>query len=126
MIAGIGVDMIPIRRIERLRRRRGARALERIFAPVELDYCMALAHPAPSLAVRFAAKEAFFKAMGTGWPRGGRWTEVCVERSSDSGRPSLTLHGSAARLAQDRGITGVHLSLSHTRDMGAAFVVLET
>lgn len=124
MIVGIGVDMAPIGRVWDLLERRGEHALAKLFTPAERARCHASKHPPESFAARFAAKEAFFKALGTGWGRGGRWTEVEVV-SAPSGAPSLRLSGAAAALAAEKGVARVHLSLTHTGDTAAAFVVLE-
>jgi holo-[acyl-carrier protein] synthase len=90
-----------------------------------MEYCLSHMVPAHSLAARFAAKEAFFKAIGTGYGRGIAWTELEVTRL-ESGKPELRLLGAAELDAQRRGIRRIHLTLSHTADMAAAFVVLES
>lgn len=125
MILGTGVDLASVPRIARFLERHGDRGLHRLFTAGELDYCLGLALPAPSLAARFAAKEAFFKALGTGYGRGGRWTDVEVVRSP-SGKPRLRLHGRAARMARRRDVSRIHLSLSHTTEMAVAWILLET
>lgn len=125
MIAGIGTDLVSIARVADLLARRGDAALRRFFTPAEVARCMGARAPHESFAARFAAKEAFFKAMGTGWGLGGRWTEVEVV-SAPSGAPSIRLSGRAAELAAERGIGRVHLSLTHSDEVAAAFVVLES
>ena len=125
MIAGVGIDMVPIERLWTLLARRGDRGMRRLFTPAESARCRASRHPPESFAARFAAKEAFFKALGTGWGRGGRWTDVEVV-SSPAGAPTIRLSGRAARIADERGIVRVHLSLTHSGDTAAAVVVLET
>lgn len=124
MIVGVGIDMVPIERVTGLLERRGERALRRLFTEAEARRCREGRHPPESFAARFAAKEAFFKALGTGWGRGGAWTEVEVV-SAPSGAPSLRLSGAARELAERRGVRAIHLSLTHTGDTAAAFVVLE-
>jgi holo-[acyl-carrier protein] synthase len=124
MIVGVGLDLVPIARLQALLRRRGERALRRLFTPAEAERCRLSKHPPESFAARFAAKEAFFKALGTGWGRGGEWTDVEVV-SAPSGAPSLRISGRAAALAAERGVARVHLSLTHTPDTAAAVVVLE-
>ncbi len=119
----VGVDLIEIERIRRaLDRYAGFR--ERCFTPGERAYCDSRPNPAQSYAGRFAAKEAFFKALGTGWGLGGRWTEVEVV-SAPSGAPSLRLTGRAAEAAAERGVSRIHLYITHTHETAAAFVVLE-
>ena len=124
MIVGTGMDLVSIERIRGFRERRGGRGLGRLFTAAEMGYCMTQADPAPSLAARFAAKEAFFKAVGLGWGIGGDWLEVEVCRA-EGGAPSLTVRGRAADAARDRGATRFHLSLTHTAEVAGAFVVLE-
>jgi holo-[acyl-carrier protein] synthase len=124
VIAGIGIDMVNIPRFRELMERRGQAAVARFYTVGEAERCGAAKSPAESFAARFAAKEAFFKALGTGWGLGGRWTEVEVV-SAPSGAPSLRLAGRAAEVAAERGIVRIHLSLTHTDDTAAAFVVLE-
>lgn len=124
MIVGIGIDLVQIGRVAELLERRGERALRRLFTPGEVERCRGGRSPRESFAARFAAKEAFFKALGTGWGRGGDWTEVEVV-SAPSGAPGLRLHGRAAARAAARGVSRLHLSLTHTGDLTGAYVVLE-
>jgi holo-[acyl-carrier protein] synthase len=124
MIVGTGIDIVEVARLARFQERHGERGLRRLFTPGELDYCLALARPAPSLAARFAAKEALFKALGTGVGPAGRWTDAEVLRAPN-GRPTLRLHGPAARFAEAEGVRHVHLSLSHTAELAIASVILE-
>ena len=124
MIAGIGIDLVNIPRFAELMERRGNAAVARFYTPGEAERCRGSKSPLESFAARFAAKEAFFKALGTGWGLGGRWTEVEVV-SAPSGAPSLRLSGRAAEIAAERGIERIHLSMTHTDDTAAAFVVLE-
>ena len=124
MVIGTGIDVVSVPRLTRLRDRHGERGLRRLFTAGELDYCMGLVQGDPSLAARFAAKEAFFKALGTGKGDGGLWTEVEVVRLR-TGAPTLQLHGRAAEGARVRGVQRLHLSLSHTESVAVAHVVLE-
>jgi holo-[acyl-carrier protein] synthase len=124
MIVGIGLDLVEVGRIAAFRERWGDRGLERLFTRGELRDCMDRAAPDPSLAARFAAKEAFFKALGTGYGRGGDWTDVEVRRDR-YGAPSLHLSGRAEAMARDLEVARVKVSLSHTAGMAAAQVLLE-
>ena len=124
MIAGIGIDLVDVPRFAELMERRGAAALRRFFTEGEAERCRQSRSAPESFAARFAAKEAFFKALGTGWGLGGRWTEVEVV-STASGAPSLCLSGRAAEVAAERGVRVVHVSLTHTDGTAGAFVVLE-
>jgi holo-[acyl-carrier protein] synthase len=124
MIVGVGVDLVRIDRVTGLLERHGDRARARLFTDAEARRCAEGRHPPESFAARFAAKEAFFKALGTGWGRGGAWTEVEVV-SAATGAPTIRLSGLAAAIAEQRGVRSIHLSLTHSDDTAAAFVVLE-
>lgn len=123
-VVGIGVDLADIDRIRDLFERRGETFLRRVFTPAEAAYARGQHDPAPSLAARFAAKEAVIKALGQGWPEGMRWTDLEVVREKGS-PPRLVLHGAAAEAAEKRGVRQTHLSLSHDRGTAVAMVVLE-
>jgi holo-[acyl-carrier protein] synthase len=124
MITGLGMDIVRIDRVWAVLERKGQRALTRLFTAAEAERCRCSKHPPESFAARFAAKEAFFKALGTGWGIGGAWTEVEVI-SAASGAPGLRLSGRAAELAARRGADRVHLTLTHSDDSAAAVVILE-
>ena len=119
---GVGVDAVDIERFRRsLARTPGMR--ERLFTKAELDYVEPKVDPVPSLAARFAAREAVMKALGLGLGAFG-FHEVWVEVES-SGAPRLVVTGRAAELAAERGVTSWHLSLSHDGDAAVAMVVAE-
>lgn len=124
MIVGMGLDLVSVERIRGFHARRGTRGLARLFTDAEAAYCLRQPDPAPSLAARFAAKEAFFKAVGLGWGTGGDWREVEVCRGA-RGEPSLDVRGRAAAAARARHATTFHVSLTHTDDVAAAVVMLE-
>ncbi|MEE3380688.1 MAG: holo-ACP synthase [Succiniclasticum sp.] len=120
MIIGIGCDLAETRRIAAALERPGF--AERIFTKEELALAED-AHRVEHLAARFAAKEAFLKALGTGL-REGRLTEIGVTKDS-LGKPELTVTGRFAELAAERGVRRFHVTLSHTKDTALAVVVLE-
>lgn len=124
MILGTGLDLVSVDRFEQFRSRHGERGLHRLFTSGELAYCLGRANATSSLAVRFAAKEAFFKALGTGMGPAGGWRDVEVVRLA-SGRPRLMLHGRAAQAAHEVQVKTIHLSLTHTDETAGAVVVLE-
>ena len=124
MIVGLGMDLVRIGRVWRMIERRPERALGRLFTEAEARRCAGSRHPAESYAARFAAKEAFFKAVGTGVGGGGEWTEVEVV-SLPTGAPTLRLTGRAAEVAAARGAIRIHLTLTHADDTAAAVVILE-
>jgi holo-[acyl-carrier protein] synthase len=124
MIIGIGMDVVEVQRIRELLRRHPDRGLRRLFTSAEVECCRASASPEQSYAARFAAKEALFKALGTGWSGGACWNEVEVRRERASA-PQLILHGTTRALAESLGVHRTHVSLSHTSEIAAAYVVLE-
>ncbi|HDZ91304.1 MAG: holo-ACP synthase [Deltaproteobacteria bacterium] len=124
MIYGTGVDLVSIVRMEGVIRRWGDRFLGRIFRPEEIRVCGARPLPHQAFALRFGAKEAFSKALGLGMRKGLRWRDIEVF-NNPAGKPGLRLHGRAAEICRDRGIDGVHLSLSDDGEYGVAMVVLE-
>jgi holo-[acyl-carrier protein] synthase len=124
MIAGSGIDVVEIGRIQHAMDRYGSRFLNRVYLDAEQAYCLRKRKSAESLAARFAAKEAAAKALGTGISYGVNWLEIEVVREP-SGRPSLRFHGRAAQIAVRLGIVRSALSLTHTAEIAMASVVLE-
>jgi holo-[acyl-carrier protein] synthase len=124
MVVGIGTDLIEIVRIQQSVARFGDRFLRRVFTPGEIDYCQRKKNAAESFAARFAAKEAGAKALGTGISQGIGWLELEVARQP-SGKPSLQLSGRAAQRARSLGVASVALSLTHSKDIALAVVVME-
>lgn len=122
MIAGTGIDVVSVDRIQQIVERQGDRFLRRVYTVREREAATgALRYQ--RLATRFAAKEAVLKALGTGL-RGGRLSEVEVV-TGEQERPSVVLHGLAAQTAAEMDIDQIHLSLSHTRSYGWAMAVAE-
>jgi len=124
VIYGVGSDLIEIPRVERVLARFGERFARRILCEPELRRFHAHAKPAAYLAKRFAAKEAFTKALGTGIHAPANWHGVWVVNLK-SGKPQLEFSAALARLLEDRGIRRSHLTLTDERDMAAATVILE-
>jgi holo-[acyl-carrier protein] synthase len=125
MVLGVGTDLMETKRIEVSIDRYGERFLERVFTPGEIAYCLRKKkNAAESFAARFAAKEAGAKALGTGISRGITWKELEVRRE-ENGRPTLHLSGRAAELAGAMGVRRMQLSLTHSRELAMAVVVVE-
>lgn len=122
MIIGVGTDIAEVPRI--------AKSIEnisfkkKVFSEREIIYCESKANKAESFAARFAAKEAFFKALGSGWRGGVAFNEVEIE-NDDLGKPSLIISGTTAEIIKDRNIKNIHVSLSHVKDLALATVILE-
>ena len=119
-IKGIGVDAVDIERF-RLSLARTPSMRDRLFTAEELAYVAPKVDPVPSLAARFAAREAVMKAMGLGLGAFG-FHDVWVSRA-ESGEPSLVVSGKALELAKERGVSTWHLSLTHTDLVAIAYVV---
>ena len=113
-----------IPRMETVLERWGERFVKRVFTEQEAEICRQRANPAASFALRFAAKEAFSKALGLGMRRGIRWRDIEVYHLP-GGRPTLKLRGKSSELCRGRGIARLHLSLSDEGSYGAAVVILE-
>ena len=124
MILGVGTDLCEIGRIERALERFGERFAKRILVTSELERFRRRRKPAAYLAKRFAAKEAFSKALGTGIHFPVNWHNVWVENDR-SGKPSLKFSKALAALLKRRGIDNVHVSLTDEIGMACAFVVIE-
>lgn len=122
MTKGIGVDAVDIERF-RISLTRTPSMRDRLFTAEELAYVAPKIDPVPSLAARFAAREATMKAMGLGLGAFG-FHDVWVDRV-ESGEPALAVRGRAAELAAERGITRWHLSLTHSALVAIAYVVAE-
>jgi holo-[acyl-carrier protein] synthase len=118
-----GIDIVDVKRIESMLGEHGDRFIERCFTPSERSYADAGGgRRAERYAVRFACKEAVFKALGTGWRTGISWRDVEVVREP-SGQPRLQLCGRCAELAQSSGVVHWHISLSHTDTLACASVI---
>jgi len=124
LIVGTGIDLAEVPRIRLAIERYGRRFIERIYTPGEIAYVERKANRFERYAARFAAKEAGMKAIGTGWRRGVTWQDFEV-KNLPGGRPTLLLHGVAAKVAATLGVKQISLSLTHTSEQGMAFVVLE-
>src|SRR4030067_2432200 len=110
MVYGIGVDIITIERFKKALERWGDRLCKRVFTPQELSICQNKAQPGRHLALRFAATEAFLKALGIGMFQGIGWKEIEIT-NDPSGRPHLVLSGKAEKSCQSKGIKEIFVSI---------------
>lgn len=124
MIVGIGVDIAEVARLERAIARHPERMIQRVFTEREQRECRDRHRPAMHYAARFAAKEAFLKAVGLGLRDGMRWRDVGVVHAP-TGKPSLELQGRAAERMHELGAEHALVSLTHTAEHACAVVVLE-
>jgi len=125
MIYGVGMDLIQVERIAQAWERWGSRFEEKIFSRAEVRCCRSRFNPASCLAMRFAAKEAFSKAVGLGL-RSDKllWRDIEVTHN-EQGKPSFVLLGTAAQIAQDLGLKASHLSMADEGGLAQAFVIVE-
>ena len=123
MVTGVGIDMIETQRVQaKISKESGFR--EMVFSENEINYCESKANKFEHYAARFAAKEAFFKALGTGWKNGTSFNEIEIT-NEDSGKPELVLLGETAKTIGPMSIGKISVSLSHLKDIAAAVVVIE-
>ena len=125
MIVGLGMDLIEIERVKQAHLKHGRRFIDRLFTLQEAKYCLKKKDPYPSLAGRFAAKEAVIKAFSHGFGGRWKWTQIEVVRQS-SGKPGLKLTGIMEKLRLQRKITNLQLTIAHSKKDATATVILET
>ncbi len=124
MIYGIGNDLVENERIEKIIRKWGEKFLSRVFTEKEIAYCGKHVQASLHYGARFAVKESFLKAIGTGMGRGVKLQEIEVVNEK-SGKPEIRLYGGALEQIRQEGIEKVHLSITHTKNYAAAIVILE-
>ena len=123
MIKGTGADIIEIERIRKAIEK-DSKFTDRIFSKDETGYCNSKLRKEIHFAGRFAAKEAFFKALGTGWRDGMKWTEINVINDT-LGKPCIRLEGITLDVFRKKGMRTINLSISHTKEFAVAFVIIE-
>ena len=124
MIFGTGIDIIDISRIKKAIDNNDG-FVKKVFTSSEVEYCNSKKKYAESFAARFAAKEAFLKAIGIGWRDGIGFSDVEV-CNNELGKPELVLHNLAHKFCEDNNIGNISVSLSHSKDLATAIVILET
>lgn len=123
MIKGVGIDIVEVERIQKsIEKEKGFREL--VFSPHEITYCEAKTNKYQHYAARFAAKEAFFKAIGTGWSNGTAFNEIEIY-NEPNGKPGIRLLEETAQTLQSFQQAQMHVSLSHTATIATVIVVVE-
>ena len=123
MIYGLGTDIIEVNRIKKnIEKVSGLKT--KLFTQSEIEYCEAKRHSAEHFAARFAAKEAFFKALGTGWRYGFAFKEIEI-LNNELGKPEITVSGKIKEYITENNISNIHISISHLKDIANAVVILE-
>jgi holo-[acyl-carrier protein] synthase len=123
MIKGTGVDIIEISRIKSAIERDN-KFINKIFTVNEIEYCESKAKKAQHYAARFASKEAFFKALGTGWRNGMSWTDIDINNDS-LGKPDIKLSGETLLFFNKLKLSSISLSISHSKKYAVGFVIIE-
>lgn len=121
-IYGIGTDIVECLRIRKMIERHGETFLRRVYTDREISYCHGRKRAMEHFAGRWAAKEAIFKSLGTGWQRGLSWTDVEI-RLDPQGRPSVFVCGAARELAATRNVANILISISHCRSYATAYAL---
>ncbi|NLI98587.1 holo-ACP synthase [bacterium] len=121
MIFGVGIDIIEVERIRKAHQRLGERFHKGVYTDRELEFCLRHEDPSERLAARWAAKEAVLKALGTGYSRGVKWTEVEII-DNELSRPTVKVYG---KVAEFMGRMKAHISISHLREYATAVAVIE-
>ena len=124
MIYGTGVDIVEIARFQSFLEKGNDLLFQRLFTPGEIEYCANKKLSAQHYALRFAAKESFLKALGTGLRDGLSWQDIEVV-NDPLGKPELRLQRRALEMFQEAGLSGCFLSMSHDAGCAIAMVVLE-
>ena len=124
MNVGSGVDLIDVIRFEREVARRGDALIEELFSGAERAWCGRRRRPAQGHAMLYAAKEALFKALGTGKVGRMAWHDVGLAWPEGDARPAMTLSGETAGVAEQLGLTVVHAAMTATREHAVAWVML--
>lgn len=123
MIYGVGIDLIEVERVaEKIGKKAGFREL--VFSQLEIDYCEARTNKYEHYAARFAAKEAFFKAIGTGWRNGTAFNEIEIT-NEENGKPNISFTGKTADAIATLKLGKIAVSLSHLKTMASAVVIIE-
>lgn len=124
MILGTGIDLCEVARVRAKVQAPAQEFVSAVFLPGEIDYCRSKRHPAEHFAARFAAKEAVVKALADSRGQGSFWQDIEIRNEQD-GRPVVRLHGRAHEMADRLKVRRIFLSMTHTRELAAATVVLE-
>ena len=122
-VLGVGTDLIEVERVRSSLEQHGDRFLEKVFTPVEREYCQGMADPAPHLAARFAAKEAIAKAFRTAIGAEFGWRDAGIE-NGPAGDPVVLLSDKGSALLAERGGREILVSLSHVSAMAIAMAVI--
>lgn len=119
----VGTDIVECATIEKLIKEHGDKFINRVFSPLEVEYCESKVNRLQCYSARYASKEATMKALGIGWNEGIQWNQIAIEKL-DSGKPILVLTGEALKQFEKAGFTNSSVSLSHTPLLAISNVIL--
>ena len=122
MIFGVGIDIIETYRIQKSVKNQNF--VKKVFHPEEVVICEKSSNAVQKYSARFAAKEAFMKALGTGWSKGIKFSEIVIT-NDENGKPIINTFGKTKDMLDEIGINKIHVSLSHIKDYANAMVILE-
>ena len=123
MIFGIGIDIIEVPRVDKISKK-DDKFVKKIFTQTEIDYCRKFRNGSQNFAGRFAVKEAFLKAMGTGWSNGLKFNEIETV-NYPLGKPEIVLYGKTKEIFNERNLKVSHVSIAHLKYYATAVVVIE-
>ncbi|PLX21890.1 MAG: ACP synthase [Salinivirgaceae bacterium] len=124
MILGIGTDIFEVARIKQAMEK-DPLFIKSVFTETEINYCHPRKRKEENYAARYAAKEALMKALGTGWRDGIKFTDIEIE-NNELGKPEISLTGIAKQIADKLEVSTIHLSISHTKEIANAFVIINS
>ena len=124
-VFGIGTDIVACARIARMLEKHDDLFIDRVFTPVEIEYCSKRKAAVQHFSGRWAAKEAILKAMGTGWAKGISWTDIEVHNEM-GGQPKVRLGGGAREVCEAKGIAEILISISHCSEYATAYATALT
>ena len=122
MVLGIGTDIFEVQRMKS-RLEQQPSFIDGIYSIAEIEYCNQFKNKEEHFAARYAAKEAFLKAIGTGWRNGIKFNEIEI-LNDKLGKPEIKLTGKAKEIVKNLNGNSVHISLSHTKDLAIAFIII--
>ena len=124
-VFGIGTDIVECDRIATMIDKHDKLFIDRVYTPTEIEYCSGRKSSVQHFAGRWAAKEAILKSLGTGWAKGISWTDIEVVNEM-GGRPKVRIGGGAREICEQKGITDVLISVSHTESYATAYATALT
>ena len=124
-VFGIGTDIVECSRIANMIEKHNELFIDRVYTPIEIDYCSQRKASVQHYAGRWAAKEAILKALGTGWAKGVAWTDIEILNEM-GGQPKVRLGGGAREICEEKGVSQILVSISHCQSYATAYATALT